>query len=112
MEINQLELGKAIKKHRLAKHMTQTELAEKIGIQTKSISYIERGINYPSTDNLFKIILELEISMDEFIYGETKFDSLITVNEINHMILSISPKYLPAFYSIIKATAEEMSKLK
>lgn len=55
MAITPVEFGKFMKKHRRAKHITQKVLAEQIGVQTKSISYIERGKNYPSTDKLFKI---------------------------------------------------------
>jgi transcriptional regulator with XRE-family HTH domain len=36
-------LATAIKKHRLAKKMTQSQLAEKVGVETESISRLERG---------------------------------------------------------------------
>jgi len=56
--------GALIRKHRLAKGYTQQQLADKMGIQTKSISFIERGINYPSPENIFKLAQVLDISFD------------------------------------------------
>ncbi len=111
MDISQVALGKVIQKHRKAKHITQKALAEKVGIQTKSISYIERGINYPSTDNLFKLILLLDISIDEFIYGQKQFGSAISISEINGLIEQIPPQRRLVLVEILKTAAAELSKL-
>ena len=44
-----------IKYRRKKLGLTQSELAEKIGISEKHLSKIETGKNYPSLDNFFKI---------------------------------------------------------
>lgn len=110
MKINQITFGKYLKKHRMAKRMTQKELAEKVGLQTKSISYIERGLNFPSTDNLFKIVVLLDMSLDEYIYGSTLFNSEISIKEINELLATIPAKSYPMFLRIIKVCAEELKK--
>lgn len=43
-ELNYKELGQRIKKYRIAKHLTQQSLAEKIEWNTSNISHIERGM--------------------------------------------------------------------
>ena len=48
-------LGQRIKEVRKAKNITQEELAEKIGIGTSNISYIENGKFAPSIENFAKI---------------------------------------------------------
>ncbi len=55
------QFGKRVQQLRLAKKMTQEELAEHVGVSIESISNIERGIHGPSFDNLEKIILALNI---------------------------------------------------
>lgn len=52
---NKVNFGLFIKKHREKKGYTQQALADMIGLTPKSISFIERGINYPSQDNIFSI---------------------------------------------------------
>ena len=48
-------LGKRIKEIRLARNLTQEQLAEIIDIGAASLSKIEIGMNYPTDDNLEKI---------------------------------------------------------
>lgn len=76
---NKESFGALIRKHRLAKGYTQQQLGDAIGIQTKSISFIERGINYPSPENIFKLAEVLDISLDEYIFGYCKFNPTINM---------------------------------
>lgn len=111
MAITPVEFGKFMKKHRRAKHTTQKVLAEQIGVQTKSISYIERGKNYPSTDKLFKIATFLGMSLDEFIYDTTQFNSQISISELNDILATMPERNHPMFLKIVKAAAEEINKI-
>lgn len=56
-------LGKKIKEKRLSQHLTQEQLAERIGISPKSLSQIELGNNFVSADNLEQICLALNIQV-------------------------------------------------
>ena len=58
-------LGKRIQEIRKSKNITQEYLAELIGIETVSLSNIERGKYYPTAENLNKIISALEIEPEE-----------------------------------------------
>jgi len=55
MDIKKL-LGKRIQEIRKSKNITQEYMAEQIGIETVSLSNIERGRYYPSAENLSKIV--------------------------------------------------------
>ncbi len=55
------QFGKRLQQCRLARKMTQEELAEHVGVSIESISNMERGIHGPSFDNLEKIISVLQI---------------------------------------------------
>ncbi len=67
------ELGKNIKKIRSAKKMTQEKLAEIIGIDPKSVSKIENGKNYPSSETLSAIAHALDVEFYElFVFEKIK----------------------------------------
>ena len=68
--MNQEKIGKFILKCRKEKKLTQTELAEKLGVTDKSISNWENGRNMPDL-SLFKPLCEiLDISINDLISGE------------------------------------------
>ena len=93
-------LGKRIKQLRKAKGLTQEELAEKIGIGTANISYIENGKFAPSIENFEKIAETLEVEPYElylFTTSKTPEDmkkELFKVINENNSILYMLYKYL------------------
>ncbi len=54
------KLGKKIKLARIELDMTQTDLADKIGAQQKSISRYENGASVPSLETLTRIAKALK----------------------------------------------------
>ena len=73
---NAARFGEKLKKHRLKKHLSQMELAEKIDLQTSSVSHLENGTHSPSLETLLRLSLVLEVGIDEMLY-----DSLPAVRE-------------------------------
>ena len=68
--MNQEKIGKFIAKCRKDKNMTQSELAEKLGVTDKSIGNWENGRNMPDL-SLFKPLCdELDITINELLSGE------------------------------------------
>ena len=68
--MDQEKIGKFIAKCRKDKKLTQSELAEKLGVTNKSISNWENGRNMPDL-SLFKSLCEsLDISINDLISGE------------------------------------------
>lgn len=72
--MNQKKIGKFIAENRKVKKITQSELAEKLGVTDRSISNWENGKNMPDL-SLFKPLCDiLDISINELMSGE-KVDS-------------------------------------
>ncbi len=65
------QLGKRIQLIRKSKCFTQEKLAELIGIEPPSLSYIETGKFSPSVETLQKLAEVLEVDVWEFYYFET-----------------------------------------
>lgn len=63
----QVELvGRKIRKLRKERKLTQSELAQRIGIQQSDLSRIERGEYRVSLDTLFRMLAEFKVSVGEF----------------------------------------------
>ena len=60
-------IGKTMKENRLAQHLTQKQLAAKIGATHASISYWENGVNIPNVRDCWKIADVLGVSIDELV---------------------------------------------
>ena len=97
--MNQEKIGKFISECRKEKKLTQSELAEKLGVTDKSISNWENGRNMPDI-SLFKPLCDiLGISINDFISGEKikkekyqeKFEENI-INTIEYSNKRISKK--------------------
>jgi len=67
------KLGKQIQLIRKQQHLTQEQLAKIIKMDSKSISKIEKGKNYPTPENLNAIADALNVRVYEFfLFEETK----------------------------------------
>jgi transcriptional regulator with XRE-family HTH domain len=60
------DIGETIKKYRLAAHMSQMSLAEKIGISYQQLQKYEKGINNISVYRLQQICEILKVPVDTF----------------------------------------------
>ena len=69
--MDQEKIGKFILKCRKEKNLTQSELAEKLGVSDRTVGNWENGRNMPDL-SLFKPLCEkLDISINELLSGET-----------------------------------------
>lgn len=62
---NDQRLGQKIKRIRQQKRLTQDNLAEKVGISTKYIQFIESGERQPSLKTLYKIAKNLSVKVKD-----------------------------------------------
>lgn len=60
-----MNLGNNIRKLRMDKGWTQTELGQKVGVDQKVITSYERGVSNPPLENLLKLAATFEVSLDE-----------------------------------------------
>jgi transcriptional regulator with XRE-family HTH domain len=79
-------VGKRIQILRKRKDFSQEELAGKIGIDTKSLSRLERGTHFPSLETLDRIHLELGVELKDFF----KFDDRPSAEELREFLLRTS----------------------
>jgi transcriptional regulator with XRE-family HTH domain len=63
-------VGSRIRELRKGRHLTQTELSEKIGIAQSDLSRMEQGEYKVGLDTLFKVLQVFDLKMGEF-FGET-----------------------------------------
>ena len=68
--MNQIKIGKFIFECRKKKKMTQEQLAEKLGVSSKSISRWENGNTMPDYSLLKDLCSELDINVNELLSGE------------------------------------------
>lgn len=59
-------VGLKVRSLRKKKHLTQSELAAKIGVQQSDLSRMEKGEYRVSLDTLFRILQIFEMTMAEF----------------------------------------------
>ena len=68
--MNQIKIGKFILNCRKEKGLTQEQLAEKLGVTSKSISRWENGNTMPDYSLLKDLCNELDINVNELLSGE------------------------------------------
>lgn len=70
--MDQIKVGKFIQQLRKEKNITQEQLAEKLFLNSRSISKWERGENLPDIENIKKLSEIFEVSQEEIMNGERK----------------------------------------
>jgi len=79
-------VGKRIQKYRKLNKLTQEKLAEMINLETISLSRIETGKNYPTSENLAKISEILSVEPYEFFLPETNKTNSELIKDIYKQI--------------------------
>ena len=110
-KINRKSFGQYIKKCRKAKNMKQSDVALAMDMQVKSISCFERGDTYPSQDNIFKLALLLDMSLDEYVFGYKLGEENISIREINELLSELSNKKKSFLIATIKNIGENLKEI-
>lgn len=92
-------LGPTIAKLRDRAHMTQKELAEKVGVSNVFLSDVERGKKFPKVETLCLIAEALNVSCDALLYDEVPDAHLTTVNQL---LAGKSLKYVTSIEDLIR----------
>lgn len=101
MTIKEL-LGKRIKELRKQRRLTQEQVAEYVGIETNSLSNIETGRFYPTSENLEKIMTILEVKPKDIFEYEHLQPPEVLMEEVSSM-MKANPDKIKVFYKIAKA---------
>lgn len=99
-------LGRRIKELRKAKNITQESMAEIIGIDTVSVSNIERGKYYPTAENLNKIMNILKVEPHELFSIEHNASENDLLDEMINKLKN-NKKLTKIMYKIFQALKTE-----
>lgn len=87
-------IGSRIQHYRTEKHLTQAELAERIGTNQKHLSRIEAGYHRSTLDTIVAITKALDVSVDALIADYEDSTNASTLQSILDDIRGMSAKQL------------------
>ena len=103
--MNQEKIGQYIAEKRKKQNLTQTALAEKLGVTDKSVSNWENGKNMPDLSLFNSICKELNITMNELMSGEDlakeQYQKKLEENIINLTLKTKKDNAKKRLYAII-----------
>ena len=94
-------LGQRIKFFRENRNLTQERLAEKVGIDSKHLSRIENGRNYPSLETLEKILTNLNVSYEDIFNFQTLVPRDKLIENITEKLGTLPDDKLKTVYLIV-----------
>ena len=106
MAIDYSVIGSRIKQARLAKNMTQEDLAYKIDISVAFLSRVERGNSHINLKRLNQICGLLDVSEGYLLNGASSSSENYLDKEFTDLIKSVSPEKQKLIYNVAKTIAE------
>lgn len=110
MELNYEALGARINQIRKEKGITQSLLAERVGIEPSNISHIERAASKVGLSTLVKIANVLECSVDDLLCDSILCEREAFENELTKIAKDCSPKELRMLTDLAAAMKSSMRK--
>lgn len=106
MAIDYSVIGSRMKQARLAKNMTQEDLADKIDISVAFLSRVERGNSHINLKRLNQICGLLDVSEGYLLNGASSSSENYLDKEFTDLIKSVSPEKQKLIYNVAKTIAE------
>lgn len=75
-----MEIRKVIKENRIARNMTQEDLAKEFFVSRPLISKWENGKSYPDLEQLLKLSDFFDLTLDELLRGDKKMTKKLSFN--------------------------------
>lgn len=102
METSKQSLGKRIKELRLKSKLTQAQLAENVGIDSKHLSRIEGGKNYPSLETLEGLAKNLNVEIGDLFELSHLMDKQALISQITELLQSSDTENVKTIYRLVK----------
>lgn len=99
-------IGTRIKQARLAKNLTQEDLAEKIDVSVAFLSRVERGNSKINLKRLDQICNLLDVSEGYLLNGASSEQNNYLEKEFAELLKKCSPEKQKIIYNVAKAIAE------
>lgn len=106
MAVDYSIIGSRIKEARLAKNMTQEDLADQIDISVAFLSRVERGSSHINLKRLDQICELLDVSEGYILNGTSNNSKNYLEHEFSELLKNISPKKQKLIYNVAKTIAE------
>ena len=107
MAIDYSVIGSRIKQARLAKNMTQEDLADKIDISVAFLSRVERGKAKINLNRLNQLCNLLEISEGDILTGVGSNSDSYLNKDLANLLKGCPPDKLKLIYDIVKVIINE-----
>lgn len=105
MAIDYSVIGQRIKQARLAKNLTQEELAEKIDISVAFLSRVERGNSRINLKRLNQLCRLLDVSEGYLLNGSSSSSNNYLDKEFSELLKGCSPETQRLIYGVAKVIA-------
>jgi len=86
--LNKKLLGKNIRKYRDIRHMTQSKLAEEVGVADNYITALEKGRSAPSMAVFLKLVNALDVTPNHLLLDNMDSPELVMLSELEKKIRS------------------------
>lgn len=106
MSTRKMLLGARIKELRKRAGLSQDQLAEKVGIESKYLSRIEVGKRHPSLDALERIADSLQVEMKELFDYFHHDSEAISLKGIKNSLEGASDEELRLVFKLIRAVRQ------
>lgn len=106
------EIGARLKKARLAKSLTQLQVAEATGISVSFLSNLESGRQPMNILTLISLLDFLNISADWLLNNKTDFANHAAALEIEQELASCTPKERESILRLVLLMKESIGSLK
>lgn len=101
-------IGDRIRGARVARGLTQHELAQKTGMCSMYISEIERGNKMPSLKSFIKIVEALGISADYVLRNELSSGGIYIYDELTKKLRGLTPQQRKTAADILNAYIQNL----
>ena len=106
------EIGARLKQARLAKKLTQNQLAEAAGISVSFLSYLENGHQAMNIQTLISLLDVLNVSADWLLNNSTDSANHAAALEIEKELASCTPQEREAILRLVLVMKDSIGKLK
>ena len=105
MALDYTIIGQRIKQARLAKNLTQEDLAEQIDISVAFLSRVERGNSHINLKRLNQLCRLLDVSEGYILNGASSNSNNYLEQEFAELLKSCSPEKQKLIYNVAKTIA-------
>lgn len=100
-------IGERLKKARLAKNMTQENLAEQLDVSVAFLNRVERGHSHLNLNRLTQVCELLDVSEGYILSGSSENSESYLEEDFKKLLAKCSPEKQRLIYNIAKTIAED-----